>query len=68
MTSMKNEMLKNAERKELISLIEDLTQRLKKKTDDLTTTRMRLRRSRHDVQRLKGIVCYQRGRIIELHN
>lgn len=52
---------------ELMEVIKDLEQRLKKKTEDLTRTRNRLNKSRSNVKRLKEIVAYQRQRIIQLY-
>ncbi len=46
--------------------IDELQQKLKKKTEDLTRTRQRLNKARARIQKLKEIVNYQRDRIIKL--
>lgn len=46
--------------------IDELQQKLKKKTEDLTRTRQRLNKARARIQKLKEIVNYQRNRIIKL--
>lgn len=53
---------------QLIELVNDLKQKLQKKTEDLTRTRQRLNKAKLRIQRLRGIVHYQRQRIITLHN
>lgn len=52
---------------ELIGIVEELKEKLKKRNQDLTRTRQRLSKARTRIQKLKDIVTYQRGRIIELH-
>jgi hypothetical protein len=53
---------------ELVDLVASLSQKLKKRNEDLTLARQRLNKARHQIKRLEGIVSYQRSRIIELHN
>jgi hypothetical protein len=52
---------------ELVDLVAALSQKLKKRSEDLTLARLRLNKAKHQIKRLEGIVSYQRGRIIELH-
>jgi hypothetical protein len=52
---------------EMIGVIRELEERLKKKTEDLTRTRDRLNKARGNVKRLKEIITYQRQRIIQLY-
>ena len=60
--------LKNVNSEELIVLVNDLTEKLKKRNQDLTRTRERLSKARLRIRKLKGIVTYQRERIIQLHS
>jgi uncharacterized protein (UPF0305 family) len=57
----------NASQEELIGIVNDLKEKLKKRNQDLTRTRERLSKARSRIQKLKGIVSYQRERIIQLH-
>lgn len=50
-----------------MNIIEDLEARLKKKNETLTRTRTQLSKARNSIQRLKGIVLYQRERILTLY-
>jgi hypothetical protein len=65
---MTQQELKNADHEELIGMINALNEKLKKKGQELARTRERLGNARSRIQKLKGIVTYQRDRIIELHN
>ena len=47
--------------------IQALCDRLKRKTEDLSRARFRLRKAKIEITRLKEIVTYQRSRIVELH-
>jgi hypothetical protein len=47
--------------------IQALSERLKRKTEDLSRARFRLRKAKVEITRLKEIVSYQRTRIVELH-
>lgn len=60
-------LIAKASHEELIGIVNDLREKLKKKNHDLTRTRERLSKARSRIQKLKGIVSYQRARIIELH-
>ena len=53
---------------ELVHLAASLSQKLKKRNEELTMTRHRLSKAKQQIKRLEGIVTYQRGRIIELHS
>ena len=44
-----------------------LKQKLKKRNEDLSRARFRLRKAKAEIARLKEIVSYQRARIVELH-
>ncbi|HMJ68245.1 MAG TPA: hypothetical protein VK508_05095 [Cyclobacteriaceae bacterium] len=59
--------LAKASQDELIAMVTDLKEKLKKKGQDLTRARERLSKARSRIQKLKGIVTYQGQRIIELH-
>jgi len=44
-----------------------LKQKLKKRNENLSRARFRVRKAKAEISRLKEIVTYQRGRILELH-
>jgi hypothetical protein len=52
---------------EMVNEIQALSERLKRKTEDLSRARFRLRKAKIEITRLKEIVAYQRSRIVELH-
>jgi hypothetical protein len=52
---------------ELLSEIQQLNEKLKKKTEDLSRSRFRLRKAKMEITRLREIIAYQRSRIVELH-
>lgn len=52
---------------ELRNEIQLLNEKVKKKTEDLSRARFRLRKAKVEIARLKEIVAYQRSRIVELH-
>jgi len=52
---------------DLVQVNSELKQKLAKKTEDLSRARFRLRKAKVEIARLKEIVSYQRGRILELH-
>jgi hypothetical protein len=64
---MTQQKLKNACHEELIGIVNELQEKIKKKNQVLTRTRERLNKARSRIQKLKGIVTYQRKRIIQLH-
>ena len=57
----------NARPEDLLNEIQQLNEKLKKKTEDLSRARFRLRKAKVEITRLKEIVAYQRSRIVELH-
>lgn len=66
-TAMRQQKLQQASHGDLISIVLELGEKLKKKNQDLTRTRERLSKARSRIQKLKTIISYQRKRIIELH-
>jgi DNA repair exonuclease SbcCD ATPase subunit len=64
---MKKMQLDEVEQEELIEMVNDLQRRLKKKTSDLSDTRVRLQRAKTTIQRLKETINYQRERILTLY-
>jgi len=67
---MDNKMKKDlsgATTEDLLIEIQQLNEKLKKKTEDLSRARFRLRKAKILITRLKEIVAYQRSRIVELH-
>lgn len=66
MLKMKNDLSK-ASTEDLLKEIQELQEKLKKKTEDLSRARFRLRKAKITITRLKEIVVYQRSRIVELH-
>ena len=67
---MDNKMKKDwtgATTEELLTEIQELNEKLNKKTEDLSRARFRLRKAKIQITRLKEIVAYQRSRIVELH-
>jgi hypothetical protein len=65
--SMKKKLLLNS-REELVELVVELSEKVKKRNEDLTLARHRLNKAKQQIKRLEGIVSYQRGRILELHS
>jgi hypothetical protein len=63
---MKND-LTGATAEDLSNEIQHVKEKLKKKTEDLSRARFRLRKAKVTIARLKEIVAYQRSRIVELH-
>ena len=59
--------LNQLETEELIDLVQTLKLKLKRKHHHLTNAKMRLGKAKDTVQRLQGIVVYQRERILELY-
>ena len=60
--------LSGATPEDLLNEIQQLNEKLKKKTEDLSRARFRLRKAKISITRLKEIVAYQRSRIVELHD
>jgi hypothetical protein len=65
-TKMKKSLME-AEPEVLMNIISELEIKLKKKNEMLSRARMQLSKARVSVQRLKGIVLYQRERILKLY-
>jgi hypothetical protein len=65
---MAQRKLKDADPEELIGMVNNLTEKLKKRNQDLTRTREQLTKARLRIRKLKTIVTYQRERIIQLHS
>ena len=53
---------------DLVNHVAALSQKLKKRNEELTLARHRLAKAKQQIKRLEGIVTYQRGRIIELYS
>ena len=54
-------------KEELAGEVTELKRKLAKRNEDLSRARFRLRKAKAEIARLKEIVSYQRGRILELH-
>lgn len=65
---MAQRKLKDVNPEELIGMVNNLTEKLKKRNQDLTRTREQLTKARLRIRKLKTIVTYQRERIIQLHS
>ncbi len=52
---------------ELKAIVEDLQSKLRKKHECLAEARLRLQRAKNNVHRLKGIITYQRERLMKLY-
>lgn len=52
----------------LMELVNELQQKLKRKNEHLTMTRHRLSNAKRNIKRLQGIISYQRERILKLYN
>jgi hypothetical protein len=52
---------------ELVLMVTDLKQQLKIKNGRLIEAHLKLRKAKDNVQRLKGIITYQRERIVKLY-
>lgn len=59
--------LEEKEKEELVELVKDLQMKLKRKHLRLTTVETKLVRAKENINRLQGIVLYQRERILELY-
>jgi hypothetical protein len=64
---MKRRELTETQIENLIELVNELQGKLKKKNLQLATLRGRLNNAKRAINRLQGIVAYQRGRILILH-
>ena len=63
---MKN--LSETQIENLIELVNELQQKLKRKNEHLTMSRQRLNNAKRNIKRLQGIISYQRERILKLYN
>ena len=59
--------LHECEREELILIVEELQQKLKKKKDELIKAKGRINSIKSKVLKLKATIAYQRKRILELY-
>ena len=64
---MKRRELTETQIENLIELINELQGKLKKKNLQLAALRGRLNNAKRAINRLQGIVAYQRDRILKLH-
>lgn len=64
---MKKTTLNQLETEDLIGLVETLRSKLKRKHQHLTTARIRLGKAKASIEKLQGIIVYQRERILELY-
>ncbi len=64
---MKDRELTETQIENLIELVNELQGKLKKKNLQLTVLRGRLNNAKRKINRLQGIVSYQRDRIVKLY-
>ena len=64
---MKDRELTETQIENLIELVDELQGKLKKKNLQLTVLRGRLNNAKRTINRLQGIVSYQRDRIVTLY-
>jgi hypothetical protein len=64
---MKRSALEEKEKDELVWLVKELQMKLKRKHQRLATTEIKLGKAKENINRLQGIVTYQRERILELY-
>ena len=57
----------DSDKHELVAIINDLQEKLKKKNGELTRARKKLNAAKSTIRRMKGTVEFQRKRIIELY-
>lgn len=65
---MKKVNFEQFEKEYLISLLEDLQTRLRRKNDQLKETRAKLNSARTRLEKMKSTVEYQRKKILELRD
>jgi predicted transcriptional regulator len=65
---MKKVNFEQFEKEYLITLLEDLQSRLRRKNDQLKVTRAKLNFARTRLEKMKSTVEYQRKKILELRN
>ena len=64
---MKRTVLTELETEDLVDLVKNLRSKLKRKHQHLTVAKLRLGKAKDSINRLQGIVVYQRERILELY-
>ena len=64
---MKDRQLTDTQIENLIELVNELQDKLKKKKLQVTVLRGRLNNAKGTIKRLQGIVEYQRGRIVKFY-
>lgn len=64
---MKSKALSESQIENLIELVDELQQKIKRKNQHLTLARHRLGNAKRSIKRLQEIIAYQRERILELH-
>jgi hypothetical protein len=64
---MNKKPLSETQIENLIELVKELQQKVKKKNEHLTLARYRLGNAKRSIKRLQEIIAYQRERILELH-
>ena len=64
---MKRITLEEKEKDELVGLVKELQLKLKRKHQRLSAAETRLGKAKDSLNRLQGIVIYQRERILELY-
>lgn len=64
---MNKKPLSDTQIENLIELVNELQQKVKKKNEQLTLARHRLGNAKRSIKRLQEIIAYQRERILELH-
>lgn len=66
-TSMKRITLEEKEKDELVWLVKELQLKLKRKHRRLASAETKLGKAKESINRLQGIVLYQRERILEFY-
>jgi hypothetical protein len=64
---MRSKELIMCEKAQLIGIIEELQQKLKRKNTELHSARVKLRSAKGKLTKMKDTVAYQRKRILELY-
>ncbi|MBA4056533.1 MAG: hypothetical protein C0490_17595 [Marivirga sp.] len=64
---MKRKTLTETQTENLIELVNELRQKVKRKHEHLTLARHRLGNAKRSIKRMQEIIAYQRERILELH-
>jgi hypothetical protein len=64
---MKRKALTETQIENLIELVDELQQKIKRKNEQLTLARHRLGNAKRSIKRLQQIIAFQRERILELH-